>query len=413
MKDFFDRTLLRLNAAFNPYFDIDQVEDEDGNTSLMLACLENDTAKVHALIQAGANVNITNEIDWTPLYCAYRSQNNDMIIALLNAGANPNFNLRGYPFLFLPILNNNTEIVKSLIRANVNVNSYNFKGLSPLFYAIEISDEIAQLLIDAGANVKDASYLHRAIYFNQYGSVSALIQAGADINRMHRSRFGNMTPLDQAIIFNTNNEIVEALMAAGATANLPALINLLLEDKMDFFKGPQLRGNQLQLLLTLLGAMSSEQLIQMEDNPGFQRSIKMFHQLKHDIRIRLVSFIVNTHLAALRQSKPLPYLPPEILSIIASDACLYPEEYHSSQIKQDVDWAFNIANGFLQSRIKRDRTDIQSDIVGSSSDTNKRRRNALTYLPLGRTRVYYPRAAKHELENKRTYNEKNLKRQRT
>jgi uncharacterized protein len=59
----------------------------DGDSPLHVLVWRNDLEGVQVLIEAGANINATGEMDETPLHIAVTQQNVSMARALLEAGA--------------------------------------------------------------------------------------------------------------------------------------------------------------------------------------------------------------------------------------------------------------------------------------------------------------------------------------
>ena len=62
----------------------------DGATALLWAVHGNDDEVADLLIQAGADVNLSNDYRMTPLVLACTNANPGMVARLLKAGANPN-----------------------------------------------------------------------------------------------------------------------------------------------------------------------------------------------------------------------------------------------------------------------------------------------------------------------------------
>ncbi|AXK60186.1 ankyrin repeat domain-containing protein [Candidatus Chromulinivorax destructor] len=123
---------------------------------------DNNKERVRMLIAAGADVNIKNEFDISPLYCAV-AINNDAEIArmLIDAGADVNLkadvnfeNEYGLTPLYRAVSHNNKEIVKMLIDAGVNVNIQTKDRETALHLAVENNNaEIVKMLMAAGADV--------------------------------------------------------------------------------------------------------------------------------------------------------------------------------------------------------------------------------------------------------------------
>ena len=67
------------------------VQDEDGNTPLHLACTESNVAVVKLLLEAGADVKLADIDDETPLVRACFAKSVELVDLLLKAGSDPNF----------------------------------------------------------------------------------------------------------------------------------------------------------------------------------------------------------------------------------------------------------------------------------------------------------------------------------
>jgi ankyrin repeat protein len=149
--------------------------DTKGNTLVNYISQEvrstNEVEKIKLLIQMGANINQTNLEGIPPLISALtsnyavRSPIEDAVVALVNAGANPN--------VHIPINNSNSlekkslktalhitsasyssRVVKILLQHGANPNSIDLNGNTPLHEAVFNRDiDVAKFLIDKGANV--------------------------------------------------------------------------------------------------------------------------------------------------------------------------------------------------------------------------------------------------------------------
>ena len=133
-----------------------------------------------------------------------------------------NFRIYGETPLMTAVRGGYTELVDKLIKTGANVDLGGYKAeerLFPLYLAIEKGhDEIAQKLIDAGADLDQTAYegytpLGAAVDTRNVKLTLALIKAGANVDTPDAEGY---TPLDVARIAPVNEEIVDALIAAGA-----------------------------------------------------------------------------------------------------------------------------------------------------------------------------------------------------
>jgi ankyrin repeat protein len=158
-------------------------------TPLMKACWDGQQEIVSFLIEAGANVNATDDDGETPIFSAIK---------------------RDRP-----------EITELLIEKKANINIKDSRQFSPITIAAAAgSDKIIELLVKAGADLKSETYgltpLMFAISAKKLDTVRLLIKLGAPINQV--SSMSGQTALFSAI-YSTNAEIVHVLIDAKANVN--------------------------------------------------------------------------------------------------------------------------------------------------------------------------------------------------
>ncbi|KIW95692.1 uncharacterized protein Z519_04277 [Cladophialophora bantiana CBS 173.52] len=157
----------------------------DGNTLLIKAITKTNPKKLaELLVDYGSDVNGKNSEGETPLFTAIQAKRVDIMIFLLDHGADPN--LPGPKHLLWP-------------------STYQPKAL--------------QLLLSRGADFKKCpGILELATSINHLESVTILLRAGVDPNA---KKDGVYTPLCTAIRDN-RGELVSLLLANGADANVMA-----------------------------------------------------------------------------------------------------------------------------------------------------------------------------------------------
>lgn len=163
------------------------------------------------------DVNIADNLGWTPLYQAAYNGEIEIVRRLLEKGADVD---RVTSFQDTPlhgsITGNKPDITDMLIKAGCNVNRVNFKNKLPLYTAIEkrADNEIVRLLLEAGSETdvceskSGQSPLFVAVQQQLVDAIQLLINAGCDVNLANSE--GN-TPLSLACSLG-NDVIVELLL---------------------------------------------------------------------------------------------------------------------------------------------------------------------------------------------------------
>jgi len=130
------------------------------------------------------------------------------------------YNNDGETALACAVDDNKIDIAKILINHHVNINQPCHDSFTPLFYA---NDEIARLLLQAGADVNYLNYndeiaLHYAARDNEYQVIQLMLAAGANVNQINKD---GRTPLFYAKQENAH-QAIGILIAAGAWIKKPA-----------------------------------------------------------------------------------------------------------------------------------------------------------------------------------------------
>jgi ankyrin repeat protein len=104
-------------------------------------------------IKAGALINKVNKGNITVLFLAIVKQDTKMIKLLLENGANPNYSAQGLSLFHVAIQSENTEIIKQLLLAGVDINQLNEAGETALYAAtVDNQKKIFDFLLENGAN---------------------------------------------------------------------------------------------------------------------------------------------------------------------------------------------------------------------------------------------------------------------
>jgi ankyrin repeat protein len=262
-----------VQAVLNKGVDINSMQG-DGATALHWAVHLDNLPIVELLIRTGANVNVSNDLGVTPLFIASGNGNGAIVSRLLAAGATPNEpavanavtplmaaaragspgpvaallsygaeanaaeNARGQTALMWAVAHRHVEVARLLIQGGGKIETrsrveserwvvggdrateVSTGGFTPLLFAARSGDlESAKLLVEAGANVNDAtpdgtSVLVVAAHSGQEAVAMYLLDHGADPN----AQASGYTALHSAVL-RGDRELVRELLAHGANPN--------------------------------------------------------------------------------------------------------------------------------------------------------------------------------------------------
>jgi len=128
------------------------------NQQLLNAIKSKDSVTVQQLIHKGANVNIKNHLDTTPLIFSIVANSPEVAQELIKAGAdiNARSNNGGYTPLMCAAFLGHEDLVKSLLAMGANINSVDDINDTAIIWALLGNNgRIADILLDAGANRND------------------------------------------------------------------------------------------------------------------------------------------------------------------------------------------------------------------------------------------------------------------
>jgi ankyrin repeat protein len=211
------------------------------NTPLYLAVAYNRISMARTLLSYGQEqVNVVCRGGWTALINAADLANEEMVMLLLEAGADHSIrNDRGMTALHMASRTNNVEVAKLLLLAGAPVDTQNADGLTPLALATTGGHlEVTTLLLDNHADLNCVGRdkwtpLHRAARGARTDTVALLIARGANI--MVRDGKGNL-PLHLAarsghietvkLVLNSHDDMKRSQLFAkdrsGSTARMVA-----------------------------------------------------------------------------------------------------------------------------------------------------------------------------------------------
>ena len=187
---------------------------EDWNTQKFFEVAT--AADVTRCLERGADLKALTELyrtdiewefpaKWSPIHLALVYGGPDVVTTLLNAGADPNHELRGYwrrtndfgrtaiahmklSPLHLAATSGSTRTVRALLNAGADVHARDFHKATPLHFAtVSGSGDVAVMLMEAGADVNAStedmpSPLWLAARVGSAEIFEALVTAGADAN---------------------------------------------------------------------------------------------------------------------------------------------------------------------------------------------------------------------------------------
>ena len=210
------RILLNRNANIN-------LQDEDGNSPLLLAASTGNPDMVRFLIDNGADLKVRSDNGETILHKAVFAENlrvMELVKYLVSEGCPTNLtDDDGYTLLQLAVAMHGGLLVDYLLTLKPDVNAVNHKGKTALMVAVTITDEREFIikLLDRGANLDfqgadGDSALHLAAARNNYLIVSFLLEKGAKWDL--RNYFGQ-TVIDVALMHNASDSLKLICQKAG------------------------------------------------------------------------------------------------------------------------------------------------------------------------------------------------------
>lgn len=170
------------------------------------------------------NINLVNSFNEFPLYYAYKLKDFDMMVVLLNNGADINGKLDNNTTLLMKsIIENNLEMFNFLIKNGANIHEVNKFNKTALSYALEKNNvEMIKILLNLNAtdnNFEDLSSTHNT---NNVDTIElnnlSISDSKPEIDIVNQKDENGITPLIHAV--NSNNlQIILALLENGANVN--------------------------------------------------------------------------------------------------------------------------------------------------------------------------------------------------
>ena len=136
------------------------------NQDIFTYIKNNDIKSVKNYIDSGYDLNIQDELYYTPLIHAVYYNNPEIVKLLLNAGADiDKQNNAGYTALIWATSYNKIEIIKLLLNSGANIDKQNNAGDTALMLAaLHNNREIVELLLDYYADEFILNYENESFY---------------------------------------------------------------------------------------------------------------------------------------------------------------------------------------------------------------------------------------------------------
>jgi len=157
-----------------------ELPDQNGNTPLIWASIQDDIEIAEALIESDANVNAQNYEGQTPLFMAVSLGYEDMARLLLENGANPNIcTLEGVTALHMAAANGARNLIVLLLGFGAFVNEQDENGDTVMHYAVregrvDIVKFLASFCDTKCANEDDETALDLATLLGEKDIMQAL-----------------------------------------------------------------------------------------------------------------------------------------------------------------------------------------------------------------------------------------------
>ena len=160
---------------------------EYDTTDLMRAAAKWSSGRVQSLLKIGIGVNDENMMGETALSYAAREGRPDIFEILLGAGARIDVSFEDHTLLHDAAVGGSVPILSNLIRSRLQINTTNWMGLTPLWYAVsEKRIEAAEYLLAEGADWRIEPWKTKSAYPKMKEGFRLVNQAEAVLGFDHR-----------------------------------------------------------------------------------------------------------------------------------------------------------------------------------------------------------------------------------
>ena len=201
--------------------DVNATSKSGGYSALHLAAKYADSETIRCLLDHGISINVVDKEKDTPLMCAVYLNKLENVAALIERGADLNMTSeeKGASILHIAAKNGSSELVKLLLDHNISVNVLDNDGRTPLAWACKTNYnvDIVKMLIEHGADISlgGRECLHLAAANSDENVIKYLIEQGSSINAFTEDK---RTPLSMACEYDKFNN-VDVLIKLGADLN--------------------------------------------------------------------------------------------------------------------------------------------------------------------------------------------------
>ncbi|OXU24019.1 hypothetical protein TSAR_012214 [Trichomalopsis sarcophagae] len=223
------RSLVESGAQIN-------IQNKMGETALYLASKRNNIDLANYLISKGADVNCKTRTELTAMFAAIKHCNLKMMRLLIKNGARVNvINNAGDNLLHYALKNvdkgeKRLDLVKLLLKNDLDINAENRKRRTALFIALRVGDEdLLNLLLKHGIcpNTADSFHLtplHVAIKQNSQICMQILLKHGAVANENSAAYPRNAEPLISEAIRLNRTTLIGLLVDQGSDMHKSAML---------------------------------------------------------------------------------------------------------------------------------------------------------------------------------------------